>query len=161
MFRGDHIWSKCCCFGPRPWPSALALLAAFWTNKFFWNMSFCHKCPNCFCQFYFASPEIIGVKIYNRQIDRQTNFLIPYTEGSGFFLSVIFTTVLLASLAGGWLLKVGCAWMNFHYSLRVWSSGRFFDRSAHIKIEILLLQAGEPLLIKLSKEIDLQSNKTG
>ena len=48
-----------------------------------------------------ASPEIIGVKVYHRQSDRQTNSLTPYTGVFGFFLSVKFATSLLTSLAGG------------------------------------------------------------
>ena len=49
----------------------------------------------------FASPEIIGVKVYNRRADRETNSFTPYTEVCGFFLSVKFATSLLASLTGG------------------------------------------------------------
>ena len=37
----------------------------------------------------------------DRQTDRQTNTLAPYTGVCGFFLSVKFATYLLASLAGG------------------------------------------------------------
>ena len=37
----------------------------------------------------------------DRQTDRQTNSLTPYTGGCGFFLQVKFSTSLLASLAGG------------------------------------------------------------
>ena len=51
-----------------------------------------------FSPFYFASPEIIEVKICNR---RQTNSLTPYTGVCGFFPHVKFATSLLASLAGG------------------------------------------------------------
>ena len=36
---------------------------------------------NPFCS---ASPEIIGVKVYHRWTDRQTNYLTPYT-GDFFF----------------------------------------------------------------------------
>ena len=38
--------------------------------------------------------EIIGVKVCNRQTDRQTNSLTPYTGACGFFLSVKFATFL-------------------------------------------------------------------
>ena len=37
----------------------------------------------------------------DRQTDKQTNSLTPYTRVCGFFLSVKFVTSLLASLAGG------------------------------------------------------------
>ena len=50
---------------------------------------------------YFASPEIIEVKICHRQTDGQTNSLTPYTGVCGFFLQVKFATSLLALLAGG------------------------------------------------------------
>ena len=46
---------------------------------------------------YFASPEIIEVKICYRQ----TNSLVPNAGVCGFFLSVKFSTSLLTSLAGG------------------------------------------------------------
>ena len=53
-----------------------------------------------FSPFYFASPELIEVKICYRQMDRQTNSLTPYLGVCGFFLQVKFATSLLASLAG-------------------------------------------------------------
>ena len=49
-----------------------------------------------FSPFYFAIPEIIEVKIWYRQTDRQTNSLTPYTGVCGFFLQVKFATSLLA-----------------------------------------------------------------
>ena len=52
-----------------------------------------------FRPFYFASPEIIEVKICHRQSDRQT--LAPYTGVCGFFLQVKFAASVLASLAWG------------------------------------------------------------
>ena len=48
-----------------------------------------------FSPFCFASPEIIGVKVYHRQ----ANSLTPYTGVCGFFISVKFAK--FASLAGG------------------------------------------------------------
>ena len=43
----------------------------------------------------------IGVKVCNKQTDRQTNSLAPYTGACGFFLTVKFAISLLASLTGG------------------------------------------------------------
>ena len=51
---------------------------------------------NLFCPFCFASPEIIGVKIYHRQMDKFSDPIL-----CGFFLSVEFATLVLTSLAGG------------------------------------------------------------
>ena len=48
----------------------------------------------------FAIPEIIGVKVNNRWINKQKNSLTPYTGVWRFFLSLRFSTYLLASLAG-------------------------------------------------------------
>ena len=42
-----------------------------------------------------ASPEIIVVKVYHRQTDRQTNSLKPYMGVCRFFASVKFATSLL------------------------------------------------------------------
>ena len=55
-----------------------------------------------FSSFWFASPEIIGVKFCNRRMDRQTDkFFDTIYGGVWFFLSVKFANSLLASLAGG------------------------------------------------------------
>ena len=43
--------------------------------------------------------------VTDRQTDRQTNSLTPYTGGCGFFLQVKFATSLLASLAGDKILQ--------------------------------------------------------
>ena len=52
----------------------IALPATLRTNKKFWGMPFCHRCPKqIFSPFCFASSEIIGVKFGNRRTDRQTN----------------------------------------------------------------------------------------
>ena len=76
------------------WPSAQAIPAKI--------------SPKKFQPILFRSPEIIEVKIRNRQTerqtdrqtDRQTNSLTPYKVVCGFF-QVKFTTSLLAWLAGG------------------------------------------------------------
>ena len=49
-------------------------LAIFGTNKFFWDVAFCHRCPKkSFSLFCFASPEIIGVKVCKRRMDGWTD----------------------------------------------------------------------------------------
>ena len=48
--------------------------------------------------FWFASPEMIGVKVCNRQTDK---FFDTYKGVFGFFISVKFATSLLALLARG------------------------------------------------------------
>ena len=49
-----------------------------------------------------SSPEIIGVKVCNRQTERQTDKFFDTNKGvCGLFLSVKFATALLASLTGG------------------------------------------------------------
>ena len=60
--------------------------------------------------FWFASPEIIGVKVGNRGTDRQTNSLTPYTWVCRFFLSVKFATSLLTSLTSS-LLEQQYRWI--------------------------------------------------
>ena len=44
---------------------------------------------------------IIGVLVCNRQIERQSNSLTPYTGVCGFFISDKFDTSVLALLPGG------------------------------------------------------------
>jgi hypothetical protein len=70
-------------------------------KKNFWDMTFCQNCcKKIFSLFHLASSEIIGVKFHNRQTDRVTNYLTPYTDGFVFFLQSKFFTSLLALLAG-------------------------------------------------------------
>ena len=63
-----------------------------------------------FSPFCSASRAIIWVKVHNRQTDKQTNSLTPYTGVCGFFLSVKFSTSLLALLPGG--LKFCCQFFH-------------------------------------------------
>ena len=53
------------------WPSAPALLATSRTNNKFWTCLFAIAVLRNFSSFCSASLEIIGVKVYNRQTDRQ------------------------------------------------------------------------------------------
>ena len=100
-------------------PSAPALPATLsLRTNFFWDMSFCHRCPKSFSPFYSVSPEIILVKFGNRQTDRQ--ILWHHMWVCGFFLSVKFATSLLASLAGG-LMEFLClkhilswSWLSYN-----------------------------------------------
>ena len=56
------------------WPSATALPATFPSNKNFWEHSYCQGYPKKnFSPFCSASTEIIGVKVCNRWMDRQTD----------------------------------------------------------------------------------------
>ena len=80
------IGSKCCCFGPRPRPYR----PLFRQIKNFETILFAADVLKKFSPFCSISPEIIGVKVYKRQTDRQTDRQILWHHIQGYFILFYF-----------------------------------------------------------------------